>query len=62
MSTCRPTNEMRPRCSRLLCRDIFKGEEEVFESPPFTVTEGMDPKSKAVPFKLDASLGSVATG
>ena len=39
---------------------LLKGEEIVFESPAFTVTEGMDPKSKAVPFKLTLPLESVA--
>jgi VWFA-related protein len=41
---------------------FLKGEEIVFESPAFTVTEGMDPKSKAVPFKLTLPLEPVTPG
>jgi VWFA-related protein len=41
---------------------FLKGEEKVFESPAFTVTEGMDPKSKAVPFKLTLPLEPLAPG
>jgi VWFA-related protein len=41
---------------------LLKGEEVVFESPAYTVTEGMDPKSKAVPFKLSIPLGTVEPG
>jgi len=41
---------------------LLKGEEVVFESPAYTVTEGMDPKSKAVPFKLSLPLGTVEPG
>ncbi len=41
---------------------FIRGEEVVFESPAFTVSEGMDPKSKAVPFKLALPLESIATG
>ena len=41
---------------------LLKGEEVVFESPTYTVVEGMDPKSKAVPFKLTLPLGPVEPG
>jgi hypothetical protein len=41
---------------------MLKGDEVVFESPAYTVTEGMDPKSKAVPFKLSLPLASVEPG
>jgi VWFA-related protein len=41
---------------------FLKGEEKVFESPAYTVTEGMDPKSKAVPFKLTLPLEPLAPG
>jgi VWFA-related protein len=41
---------------------LLKEEEVVFESPAYTVTEGMDPKSKAVPFKLSLPLGTVEPG
>lgn len=41
---------------------FFKGSERVFETKPLTVTEGMDPKSKAVPLKLTIPLGALANG
>lgn len=41
---------------------FLKGEEIVLESPAFTVSDGMDPKSKAVPFKLALPLGALAPG
>jgi len=41
---------------------LLKGEEVAFESPAYTVTEGMDPKSKAVPFKLSLPLGPIEPG
>jgi hypothetical protein len=41
---------------------FLKDDEVVLESPAFTVTDGMDPKSKAVPFKLALSLGALAPG
>jgi hypothetical protein len=40
---------------------LLKGEE-VVESPAYTVTEIMDPKSKAVPFRLSLPLGPVEPG
>jgi len=41
---------------------FLNGEEKVFESPAYTVTQGMDPKSKAVPFKLTLPLTSLEPG
>jgi hypothetical protein len=41
---------------------FLKDDEVVLESPAFTVTDGMDPKSKAVPFKLALPLGALAPG
>jgi VWFA-related protein len=41
---------------------FYKGTERVFETKPLTVTEGMDPKSKAVPLKLTIPLGTLANG
>ena len=41
---------------------FLKGEEVVFESPAFTVTDGMDPKSKAVPLKVSLPLEGVPAG
>ncbi len=41
---------------------LFRGDQKVFESPAYTAVEGMDPKSKAVPFKLTLPLSSLADG
>jgi VWFA-related protein len=41
---------------------FLKGNEKVFETPPYIVTTGMDPKSKAVPLELAVPLGSVPEG
>jgi VWFA-related protein len=41
---------------------FLKGEEIVMESPAFMVTDGMDPKSKAVPLKLTLPLDGLAPG
>jgi hypothetical protein len=41
---------------------FFRGDERAFETRPFTVTEGMDPKSKAVPLKLTIPLEGLAAG
>ena len=41
---------------------FFRGPEKVFESEPFTVTSGMDAKSKAVPFKLTVPLDALEAG
>jgi VWFA-related protein len=41
---------------------FFRGNERVFETAPFSVTTGMDPKSKAVPIKLTVPLSGMETG
>src|SRR6185436_12106962 len=41
---------------------FYKGTEKVFETAPFAVTEGMHPKSKAVPLKLTVPLEELAVG
>ncbi len=41
---------------------FYRGEEKVFETPPFVVTEGMNPKSKAVPLKLTVPLTDLPAG
>ena len=41
---------------------FFNGPEKVFETEAFTVTSGMDPKSKAVPFKLTVPLEALLPG
>jgi hypothetical protein len=40
---------------------FFRGQEKVYEIP-FTVTEGLDPKSKALPVKLSVPLTSLSDG
>jgi VWFA-related protein len=40
---------------------FFQGKERVFEAP-FTVTDGLDSKSKAVPLKLSVPLTSLGDG
>jgi hypothetical protein len=41
---------------------FYKGQEKAFETAPFTVTEGMNPKSKAVPLKLTVPLTELGAG
>ena len=41
---------------------FYKGQDKAFETEPFAITEGMDPKSKAVPIKLTVPLTELAAG
>jgi VWFA-related protein len=41
---------------------FYRGQEKVFETKPFGVTQGMDLKSKAVPIKLTVPLSGVPAG
>src|SRR5205814_88075 len=41
---------------------FFNGEERAFQTMPFVIKEGMDPKSKAVPLKLTVPLRELADG
>ena len=41
---------------------FYKGQTKAFETPPLPVTEGMDPKSKAVPLKFSVSLAKLPPG
>jgi VWFA-related protein len=41
---------------------FYKGQEKAFETAPFVVTEGMHPRSKAVPLKLTVPLTDLAAG
>jgi hypothetical protein len=41
---------------------LYRGEEKVFETPPMAVTEGMDPRSKAVPVRFSVALADVPPG
>lgn len=41
---------------------FYRGQTKAFETPPMSVTEGMDPKSKAVPMKFSVALGQLTPG
>jgi hypothetical protein len=41
---------------------FYRGSEKAFETQTYTVTSGMDPKSKAVPLRLSVPLGELAPG
>jgi VWFA-related protein len=41
---------------------IYQGQMKVFESSPLTVTEGLDPKSKALPLRFSLSLQQLSPG
>jgi hypothetical protein len=41
---------------------FYQGQTKAFETPPLPVTEGMDPKSKAVPLKFSVSLAKLPPG
>ena len=41
---------------------FYRGQAKAFETPPLPVTEGLDPKSKAVPLRFSISLGKLAPG
>ena len=41
---------------------FFDGERKVYETAPFTVTEGMHERSKAVPISFSTSLAALAPG
>jgi hypothetical protein len=41
---------------------FYRGQEKVFETKPFGMTQGLDPKSKSVPVKLTVPLSSVPAG
>lgn len=41
---------------------FFRGTERVFMAPPFSITEGLDPKSRAVPIKLTVPLNALTDG
>jgi hypothetical protein len=41
---------------------FYRGQTKAFETPPLPVTEGMDPKSKAVPLKFSVSLAKLPPG
>ncbi len=41
---------------------FYRGQNKAFETPPLSVTEGMDPKSKAVSMRFSVALGKLAAG
>ena len=41
---------------------FYRGQTKAFETPPLSVTEGMDPKSKAVPMRFSVALGQLTPG
>lgn len=41
---------------------FYKGQTKAFETPPLAVTEGMNPKSKAVPMRFSVALNKLPPG
>jgi VWFA-related protein len=41
---------------------FYRGQAKAFETPPLPVTDGMDPKSKAVPLRFSLALGKLQPG
>jgi hypothetical protein len=41
---------------------FYRGQAKAFETPPLPVTEGMDPKSKAVPLRFSLALNKLPPG
>jgi hypothetical protein len=41
---------------------FYRGQTKAFETPVLGVTQGMDPKSKAVPMRISVALGKLAPG
>jgi hypothetical protein len=41
---------------------FYRGKTKAFETPPLPVTQGMDPKSKAVPLRFSLALDKLAPG
>jgi hypothetical protein len=41
---------------------FYRGQVKAFETEPLPVTEGLDPKSKAVPLRFSLSLAKLPTG
>jgi hypothetical protein len=41
---------------------FYRGGEKAFETTPIAVTEGMQPRSKAVPLRFTVPLDGVASG
>ena len=41
---------------------FYRGQTKAFETPPLAVTEGMDPKSKALPLRFSLTLNKLPPG
>jgi len=41
---------------------FYRGEEKAFETMPLAITEGIDPKSKAIPMRFTVPLQNLPTG
>ena len=41
---------------------FYRGQTKAFETSPVAVTEGLDPKTKAVPLRFDLSLDKLQPG
>jgi hypothetical protein len=41
---------------------LYRGQVKAFETPALAVTEGLDPKTKAVPLRFSLSLGALPPG
>ncbi len=41
---------------------FYRGQSKAFETPPLPVTEGLDPKSKAVPLRFNLALSKLQPG
>jgi hypothetical protein len=41
---------------------FYRGQTKAFETPPLPVTEGLDPKSKAVPLRFAIALDKLQAG
>ena len=60
---CRPTSAAPRRMQPLYAFVTFyRGQAKAFETPPLPVTEGLDPKSKAVPLRFSIVAGETCAG
>jgi hypothetical protein len=41
---------------------FYRGQTKAFETAPIAVTDGLDPKSKALPLRFDLSLDKLPAG
>jgi hypothetical protein len=41
---------------------FYRGQTKAFETPPLAVTEGLDPKSKALPLRFSLTLNKLPPG